>query len=71
MGKKHLLFTLYGHYILSDGGYFPSYRYNLVCVAHYFLPYRSSEFVVELVNNDSYYKILIISLPRVTYGSVG
>ena len=36
VGKKHLLFT----YILSNGCYFLSQRYNLVCVAHYFLSYR-------------------------------
>ena len=36
--KKHLIFT-YGHYILSGGCYLLSYRYNLVSVAHYFLPY--------------------------------
>ena len=39
VGKKHLLFT-YMAIIFSLIGDIYTYRYNLVCVAHYFLPYR-------------------------------
>ena len=37
--KNTYYLHIYGHFMLSDGCYFLSYRYNLVCVAHYFWQY--------------------------------
>ena len=60
VGKQHLLFT-YGYYILCDGCYFLSYRFNLVYVANCFLPYRYDSLSYQYNNLcDAYYFLCII-----------
>ena len=55
---------IHGHYILSDGCYFLSYRYNLVCVAHYFLPYRYDSLSYQYnILWDAYYFFCNIQNP--------
>ena len=57
--KNTYYLHIYGHFLLSDGCYFLSYRYNLVCVAHYFWQYMydSLKEGVSFTNKFNYYKL--------------